>query len=510
MAQGKEAWNSWARQMLAEKSPILADKAWADRARADFGGVNFNEDCDFAGLVFPGQAEFWPALKKAGRDSRVPTCFHKRVSFDGAKFLGMAWFAGAVFKDEASFREAEFAGWAQFTGAIFGGNVWFNRAKFDATLSDNLVLFDEVRFEADASFEYAAFAGHGSFGRATFSGAAMFCGASGLGSFAETVFLSDADFREVTGRLSMDHAKFAGDAYFQHASLRGANFQKASFTKAAHFDRAAFPHDATFRGAVFKQEANFSGIRSEAGFEVEFATFLKLPNFDDASFSERAPPDPRILAEPKPGKRSKEPRYFEIYSDYCGKLLCWELENIDRLQTNGRRLTAPEAWPDGYLQSLRGPWNLPDYLERPRFVIDEKNGRLPRDLEVYDGVFFVSKAMKAVLEALDPGACDIRPCDTVLSSGEPGPELWLCSITRAFIGAIDFERSAISVSFFADNGLPMYGLGGNTKIRFKPEVINGAYLFHAAELSGYVFCDEPFKQACKDAGLKGLRFASHQ
>lgn len=72
VAQGKEAWNSWANQMLAEKSMIHktsgqaeAGRAWADRARADFGGVNFNEDCDFACFVFPGEAEFWPALKKA-------------------------------------------------------------------------------------------------------------------------------------------------------------------------------------------------------------------------------------------------------------------------------------------------------------------------------------------------------------------------------------------------------------------------------------------------------------
>ena len=81
----------------------------------------------------------------------------------------------------------------------------------------------------------------------------------------------------------------------------------------------------------------------------------------------------------------------------------------------------------------------------------ERKGRLPGDLEPYDGIFFVSKALKAVIEALDPGACDIRPCDTVLSSGEPGPELWLCSVTRAFIEAIDFEHSAISASFLANN-----------------------------------------------------------
>jgi hypothetical protein len=64
MAQGKEAWNNWATRMLAEKSPIGTDKAWADRARADFRGVNFNEDCIFAGFVFPSQVVVLAGFKK--------------------------------------------------------------------------------------------------------------------------------------------------------------------------------------------------------------------------------------------------------------------------------------------------------------------------------------------------------------------------------------------------------------------------------------------------------------
>ena len=501
-AQGQTGYNSQSE----------AEKAWAAQARADFAGVSFSEDCDFAGFVFPGKAEFWPLYKKVeGRNSLTPTCFEKRAIFDGAKFLGPAWFLGAIFRDQASFRDAEFAGHANFKDAIFSGNVWFNRSKFDE------VLFDQAKFQATAAFGYAAFSrANSSFSRAAFSGAAMFRGARFSSDhlyFTEAQFLSDADFCEAKfiGDVRIDQAKFAGEAHFSRASFNMASFQKTSFSKAARFERATFDRYASFRGAVFKQEANFEGIRSECGFEVELATFLRLPNFDDASFSGRKKPNPQILAEQKPKRRSKEPRYFEIHADFYGKLLFWELENVDRLQAEGRRLTAPTPWPDGYLQSLRGPWNLPDYLERPRFAIDDKEGRLPRDLESYDGIFFISNAMKAVFEALDPNACDIRPCETVLASGDPGPELWLCSVTRAFIGAIDFERSAISLGFFANNGLPVYSLGGGPKLRFKPEIIGDAHLFHAAELGGStVFCDEAFKQACKDAGLKGIRFTSYQ
>ena len=525
LALGRDAWNDWAEEMMAQKASLLraqgqaehdssseAEKAWAAQARADFTGVHFSEDCNFAGFVFPGRVEFWPLYKKIdGRNSLTPTCFEKRAIFDGAKFLGPAWFLGAIFKDQASFRNAEFAGNANFKDAIFGGDVCFNLAKFDE------VLFDQAKFQAGAAFGSAAFSrANSSFGRAAFSGAAIFSDARFSCEylyFTGAEFASAADFCEVkfTGDIRLDQVKFAEEVHFSRASFNIVTFQKTKFTKAAHFERATFSGYTSFRGAIFKQEANFEGIRSESGFEVELAAFLKLPNFDDASFSRRKRPNPQILAEPKPRKRSKEPRYFEVHVDFYGKLLFWELENVDRLQADGRGLMAPTPWPDGYLQSLRGPWILPEYLERPRFVIDEKKGRLPCDLETYDGVFIISNAMKAVFETLAPNACDIRPCDTVLSSGQPGPELWLCSVTRAFIGAIDFERSALRVSFFANNGQPVYSLAGGPKLLFKPEIIGEAHLFHAAEFGGStVFCGEAFKQACKEAGLKGICFTSYQ
>ena len=225
-----------------------------------------------------------------------------------------------------------------------------------------------------------------------------------------------------------------------------------------------------------------------------------------AAFSQRLAGAKKVMR----AKRSKAPRHYEIHADFYGKPLHWSLENSDRLQPKHRGLLAPTPWPDGYLQSLRGPWNLPEYLERPRFIIDENKGRLPRDLEEGDGVFLISAAAKAVFEALDPAACDIRPWDTFLTSGEPGPETWLCSITRAFIGAVDLERSEIHINMAGPGGLPIYGLGGGCKLRFKPEVVNGAHLFHIAESAHAVFCDEVCKQACKDAGLKGARFTSFQ
>ncbi|MBI4724418.1 MAG: DUF1629 domain-containing protein [Rhodomicrobium sp.] len=200
--------------------------------------------------------------------------------------------------------------------------------------------------------------------------------------------------------------------------------------------------------------------------------------------------------------------YYEISYDYIhGGAVGWEFVNYDAMQRGWHGVRRRDAWPDGYLQMPRGPWLLPEFAEIPRFLIDKKLGRPPRDLESVDGVFLVSPAMKAVLEAVDPDACEFRRCETMLTSGEPGRETWLCAITRAFVGAID-EAASVELTIRRDppDYLPSYGMNSSTKLQLIPEVIGKAHLFHIAEMARYVFCDQIVKDACKAAGLKGILF----
>jgi hypothetical protein len=114
--------------------------------------------------------------------------------------------------------------------------------------------------------------------------------------------------------------------------------------------------------------------------------------------------------------------------------------------------------------------------------------------------------MKAVLEAVDPDACEFVRCETVLPSGEPGRETWLCAITRAFAGAVD-EQASVDLRISSDSdGLRSYGIGSDTKLRFIRKIVGNAPLFHIAEMTTYVFCDQSVKDACKAAGLAGILF----
>jgi hypothetical protein len=114
--------------------------------------------------------------------------------------------------------------------------------------------------------------------------------------------------------------------------------------------------------------------------------------------------------------------------------------------------------------------------------------------------------MKAVLEAVDPDSCEFVRCETVLPSGESGRETRLCAITRAFVGAIDPQASGDLLIRSGPNGLPGYSIGSDTKLCFIREIVGNARLFHIAEMAFYVFCDQSVKDACKAAGLRGIRF----
>jgi Protein of unknown function (DUF1629) len=207
-------------------------------------------------------------------------------------------------------------------------------------------------------------------------------------------------------------------------------------------------------------------------------------------------------------RKARPPVFYTMNWDLRSWPIGWKFLNYDTLQAGHRGIYRPDPWPDGYLQLPRGPWTLPEFVEPPRFLIDSTLGRPVKDLENYDGFFFISPALKAILQMLDPSACQFRVCETVLPSGEPGPELWLCSVTRAFAGAVDVDNSEDVVVGQGSNGLPRLIIWPGSMLRFRADVIGNAHLFRIAESFSPVYCDQMVKDACKAGGLKGIEFRS--
>lgn len=209
-------------------------------------------------------------------------------------------------------------------------------------------------------------------------------------------------------------------------------------------------------------------------------------------------------------QKSTTPAYYEMCADYMLSRVGMKFLNYDTVQRDHRGITPAVAWPDGYLQMPRGPWRLPEFVEVPRFLIDKKLGRAPKDLEDFDGIFFISATMKAILEEIDSAACEFRRCETILPSGEPGRETWLCAVTRAFVGAVDVQASENLKIGQGPNKRPSYAIPGGvtTKLKLLPDVIGNAHLFHLAEMPRRVFCDQTVYEACKVAKMAGIRFTN--
>ena len=197
-AKGKEAWNKWANEMLAERKRLEdageweANRlAWEEKATADFSSrkepQTFEADVDCSGWVFPGFACFYGATFE--RNARFDEArFKGTASFDGARFVGDAFFERTKVSKVTRFQGAKFKGHAWFQEARFKKNVWFAETHFE-----RIAWFQTARFKQRTWFSQTTFAGHTSFEDATFYDATDFCAI-----LAERAFtLTDATFYKV-------------------------------------------------------------------------------------------------------------------------------------------------------------------------------------------------------------------------------------------------------------------------------------------------------------------------
>ena len=218
--QGKDAWNTWAEDMLAKRQALEEAGEWA------VSRLGWGENCHTREWLEAAKADF---SGRAFSTDQFPQRFPKGVDFNDFIFPGVAWFGDAVFQGHAWFISSVFYGEARFVAATFQG---------------------------DAGFDRAAFEGDAWFGSALFGGTAWFDGAT---------------FRETAG---FSVAVFQGDAWFDGAVFDGR----------AGFSQVSFQSYTTFENALFKGRCEFSAIEVKRAFVLAGATFCQLPDFIQATF----------------------------------------------------------------------------------------------------------------------------------------------------------------------------------------------------------------------------------
>ena len=277
-AQGKEAWNAWAREVLARRDD---SQEWKDEARVDFTDYNFKAP------VFTNRnlAPFLPVfLLLPQAKPEVRANFEETVAFVdfiGFIFPGEALFTGARFSIPAHFGEADFRGYATFDSAVFDDLVVFtgtfhdalvfNNAKFvgqsyfpglrlkddKGPLSDRPFIFNNAIFKQDVSFSGAIFP-------------------SSRVMFRKATFESEANFSE---------AIFDGSALFDNATFKGRTmFNNATFKSSVQFIEAIFEGSIHFDKISFLGGAYFSAVQSKSEFTTAGSEFMEVPNFQQATF----------------------------------------------------------------------------------------------------------------------------------------------------------------------------------------------------------------------------------
>lgn len=233
--KGKEAWNEWAGEMLAQRKLWADDGAWpegedppdnieaiigwCDACNADFQECVLSDYMDFQNFVFPWSATFrFAQFQKSAMFDNVH--FRYRVSFEGVNFHGDAYFTDSHFDNEVTFDKSCFHQHAGFRYVKF-----FSDARFDSVLFSQDTAFFETKFYQDAHF-------------------------------------SDAQFH------------------------RSVGFYDARFMRNVWFDSTVFSGTVSFMDAVFKNEASFRAVKSEKSFSLAACEFHSIPDFTQMSFEE--------------------------------------------------------------------------------------------------------------------------------------------------------------------------------------------------------------------------------
>jgi hypothetical protein len=222
-------------------------------------------------------------------------------------------------------------------------------------------------------------------------------------------------------------------------------------------------------------------LNRSSGFSTQFRSQCSTSAVPDSEAS--------IVKQPRARKR----RYYEMGPDYG---------------VGGK----PGYWLED--ESILPPYavsRLPASLAPAPFVFDRSAGSLPYDLEPYYGWWLISDRTKAVFERIDPEAFVFVPCRVRAPHGNyDGPAYWLCDVVRV-LDALDEARSRLIIRIEDDPwslrfGKKVYVAMPGSKLVFTDAAIGKAHIFRMAHDEATIICDQDMKGACKEAGLKRIRF----
>jgi hypothetical protein len=194
-------------------------------------------------------------------------------------------------------------------------------------------------------------------------------------------------------------------------------------------------------------------------------------------------------------RSAKKRKFYVVVRKYSRRAGGFKLLNGETLFRDG---------PPFSFQPPLGRRGFRDYPAEPTFLFDKRLGIADRDFEELSGYWFISDRMKTVLERIDPEAFAFLKCKVQLPDGTDGPLHWLCDVVRV-LDALDEEKSRVHIGT-ADDGSKVYTLFPGRPLIFKDDAVGRHHAFRTMYFDPNVICDEEMRQACKAAGVKGVKF----
>jgi len=167
-----------------------------------------------------------------------------------------------------------------------------------------------------------------------------------------------------------------------------------------------------------------------------------------------------------------------------------------------------EALQQRWRLLLRGSkGGFPSLPETARYFIDPPPAY---DFQEVGGYWLVTDRMKRVLEDVDADAFCFTACDVRLAKGKPSSLYWLCDVMRV-LDALDEAKSRVEI-YMDEFNKKSYSLlvPDGARLIFRDDAVGSTHIFRMAHYEDAIICDDVLKDACKTAGLQGIRFYAGQ
>lgn len=203
-------------------------------------------------------------------------------------------------------------------------------------------------------------------------------------------------------------------------------------------------------------------------------------------------------------RKAKTRRFHTISWSFFHARADFEVENLDVLLAAYRALDPGSDRGIGALYPPPGRRGFPVYAETPRVVIGGRGkGPPPSDIELYHSYWLVSDRLKSLFKSVDPEAFAFQACDVTVHDGSPGPGHWLCDVVRVLEAFGESTRQELRA-----NRHRFPALRNARALVFDEAAIGAARVFRTPQWLSDVFCDQGVKDACRAAGIKGVRFVN--